>query len=272
MPPFLQAGQPLAAEVQQQVIKDFHRDGFAIVRGVYSAEEVALVRQITDQLMDDPALNQKRHRPEGFILRNTLSLHPIFLELMMRQPVLSLAEAVLGEGCRFVGQNVIRNPPGRAIATWHVDDTLEFPLPPEIPRFDPRLIMPVHWLTIQMALSDLTSEEDGPTQFVPGSHYSGRRPNNQEAPLFDGQGPVSILCRAGDIYLQNNQCWHRGAPNTGSRTRYLTQTQYARPWAFTRFNEYNRVPVPPAFLEGAPAKTLHVLGLTGWKALAYPPS
>lgn len=62
--------------------------------------------------------------------------------------------------------------------------------------------------------------------------------------MFEGRGPVSIFCKAGDIYLQNNQCWHRGGPHRAERTRYLMQTQYAMQWAHTRFGEYNRVPVP----------------------------
>ena len=44
---------------------------------------------------------------------------------------------------------------GQAIGRWHVDDVLEFPLPPHIPRFDARIGMPVFWMTVQVALSDI---------------------------------------------------------------------------------------------------------------------
>jgi ectoine hydroxylase-related dioxygenase (phytanoyl-CoA dioxygenase family) len=266
---YLNPGQPLSPEIQRRVLDQFYRDGFAVIPGVLQRDEVELIRRVTDGVLDDPGLNKAKHNPEGFILRNSLQVHPLFVELMMREPVLGLAEAVVGTNCKFVGQNVIRNPPGTAIARWHVDDTVEFPLPPEIPRHDPRMRMPVQWLTIQMALSDITGEEDGPTQFVPGSHYSGRGPNDQANPTFEGRGPVSILCQAGDIYLQNNQTWHRGAPNTGSRTRYLTQTQYAQRWAFTRFNEYNRVPVPEEFLREADPRARDLLGVGVPTGIAY---
>ena len=56
-----------------------------------------------------------------------------------------------------------------------------------------------------------------------------------QAPTFEGRGPTSILCKAGDIYLTNHQCWHRGAPNTSDRTRYVMQLQYAQRWADARF-------------------------------------
>ena len=59
------------------------------------------------------------------------------------------------------------------------------------------------WFTVQMALNDIATLEEGPTQYVPGSHYSGRHPNSQEDPEFEGNEPVSIFCKAGDIYLQD---------------------------------------------------------------------
>ena len=121
--------------------------------------------------------------------------------------------------------------------------------------------LPVLWLTVQIALSDIDRIEHGPTQYVPGSHFSGRQPNNQENPEFEKQGPFSIFCKAGDIYLQDPQCWYRGAPNTSDRTRYLMQSQYAVEWAYRRFGWMNRVPVPEETLLVASDRLLGVLGL-----------
>jgi ectoine hydroxylase-related dioxygenase (phytanoyl-CoA dioxygenase family) len=76
-------------------------------------------------------------------------------------------------------------------------------------------------------LSDIPTLDDGPTEIVPGSHYSGRL-SPKENPVFEGRGAEPVFCRAGDVYLFNHQLWHRGRPNTGTRTRYLMQLQYAR--------------------------------------------
>lgn len=254
------AGEPLPAAQQAQVLEDFHRQGFALVPGVLSPEEVAALRRRSDELFADPALAGTKYIQSEFILRNTIELDPMFRQILLRQPILDLAEAIVGRDCKFCGQNVIRNRAGVAISTWHVDDVVEFPVPEGVEHHDLRLRMPVQWFTVQMALSDIESEADGPTQFVPGSHYAGRHPNDQQQPLFRGQGPVSVLCRAGDIYLQNNQCWHRGGPHSSPRMRYVLQSQYAARWAFTRFGEYNRVPVPAADLRGADPHLLQVLG------------
>lgn len=262
-------GVPLDGAAMDDLLTSFYRDGYVLIRQVLTPDEVAALREVTDRCFADAQLAGTKHIDNHFILRNTLELDPIFVDMLTREPILSLAEAIVGRDCKFCGQNVIRNAKGVAISNWHVDDRVEFPLPDEVPQHDRRVRMPVQWFTIQMALSDIESDADGPTQFVPASHYSGRRPNSQDAPEFDGHGPVSALCKAGDIYLQNNQCWHRGGPVTSDRTRYVLQSQYAARWAFTRFGEYNRVPIPEATLAQADERLIQVMGLRPVGAARY---
>ena len=257
----------------------FFRDGYAHVPGVLTQAEISALREKTDQFLDDPDLQAEENLNLGdtryvqmrdqkasgeelpFILRNSIELDQVFRDMLVREPILSLAEAVVGEDSKFCGQNSIRNLPGLAIDTWHCDaQEAYFPLPDAIKRHDQRVRMPVMWLTVQIALSDIETIEHGPTQYVPGSHYSGRTPNNQENPEFDGKGPVSVFCKAGDIYLQDPMCWHRGAPNTSDRTRYLFQSQYAVRWAYTRFGLYNRVPVAEDALRTSSDRLLNLLG------------
>ncbi len=227
------AGQVVLAPI----VEEFFREGVVLVPGVLSAEEVAALRAKTDAAAADPdtAARHKTYVGTTFVLRFCHELDPLFADVAQRDSIVRLAEAVLHTGAAFNAMNVIRNEPGQAIARWHIDDLLEFPLPEEIARFDTRILMPVTWLTLQVALSDIDALEHGPTQFVPGSHYSGRYPPRGEDPQFEGRGPKSMFCRAGDVYLFNHQCWHRGAPNVSDRTRYLMQLQYAQRWADRRF-------------------------------------
>jgi len=222
---------------REAILEEFACEGCVRVPGVFPRERVAALREKTDRFAADETL-PARHRTwsgDTFVLRYCQELDPVFAEATAHETVMSLVEGVLGSRPAFNTMNVIRNGPGQAISRWHVDDVLEFPLPDEIARFDPRLRMPVFWMTVQVALSDIDLPEHGPSQFVPGSHYSGRRPPEGESPEFEGRGPVSMLCNAGDIYLFNHQCWHRGAPNRSDRTRYLMQLQYAQRWADRRF-------------------------------------
>ncbi len=217
----------LPDDAMRVVLDQFHRDGFALIKGVLSAAECAFFRQRTDELSRDPSICPPGGDDRLFILRNAELYDRAFVELFLREPIYSLVQQILGPDCRFCAQNVIRNRPGAAISHWHVDDILEYPLPPEVPQWDPRTRLPVMWLSVQVALTDLLTTEAGPTEVVPGSQRSGRLPADKD-PVFAGRGAEPVLCQAGDIYLFNHQVWHRGRPNQSQGTRYLMQLQYGR--------------------------------------------
>jgi hypothetical protein len=151
-------GEPFSKEKMQEIVKQFHRDGFVHIPGVLTPTEIGALCDTTDRLFADESLAERTsphladtvfryiqvrpHDESGeelpFILRNTIELDPIFREMLLREPILSLAEAIVGEGCKFCGQNLIRNLPGLSIERWHVDGQVHFPLPDDMPRFDPR--------------------------------------------------------------------------------------------------------------------------------------
>ena len=275
-------GKPFSEKKTAQIAEQFFRDGFVHIPGVLTGKEVTALREKTDELFADAQLAERTnpeladvryiqmgaHAVSGeslpFILRNTIELDPMFRDMLLREPILSLAESIVGKDCKFCGQNVLRNLPGLSIDRWHVDGSIHFPVSDEMPRHDARLRMPVMWFTVQIALSDIDSIEEGPTQYVRCSHYSGRPPNGANSshgePEFEENKPVSVFCKAGDIYLQDPQCWHRGAPNRSNKTRYILQSQYAAYWAYWRFSLCNSVPVPEDALQSASDRLLNLLG------------
>lgn len=220
------------------IVEEFLREGCVVVPGVLGRHEVEDLRAKAEHYFEIRESLASRHVSYGyqkvFVLRFGAELDTGFRAVSTKQPLLSLARAILGDEPRFNALNVIRNEPGQAISRWHVDDVVEFPLPDDIPRFDARLRMPVLWFTVQLPLTDITAPEHGPTQYIPCSHYSGRFPQG-DPPTFEGRGPKSVLCRAGDIYLTNHQTWHRGSPNTSNQVRFVMQIQYAARWADARF-------------------------------------
>jgi ectoine hydroxylase-related dioxygenase (phytanoyl-CoA dioxygenase family) len=241
---------PLSAAETKDILDRFYRDGCVVVPGVFSAEECVALRELTDDIA--------KSNP-SFIIRNPEEQSIAFAGLFIREPILSLVQAILGPEARFCGQNVIRNQPGQSISHWHVDDILEYPLPPDVPRWDARVRLPLTWLSVQVPLSDILAPEDGPTEIVAGSHYSGRL-SPKENPVFEGRGAEPVLCRAGDIYLFNHQLWHRGSPNTGKRTRYLMQLQYARGDRLAaRCQGAARTPALEKVLAGADPKLVHLM-------------
>lgn len=249
---------PFSDDETDAILADFRRDGYRLIPGVLQPDEVAALREAADRVFDDPRFADNLYAP--FIAVRLFETDPVFEEMLTREPIITLLERLLGADCHLVAQNFVRNDPGTAIDTFHVDDTLFFPVGEGMERHDPRVPMPVFMATVQIPLTDIEAIEYGPTQFVPGSHASGRHPNDPKHPTFEGREPVSILCRAGDVYLHNGQCWHRGAPNTSDRRRYLLQHAFSARWVSQRFYPFVDYRLPEGVLARADARRRRVLG------------
>jgi hypothetical protein len=243
------------------IVHDFQRDGYRVIPGVLDADEVRALRTAVDRVFAEPRWADNHNLYGPYVATRLFEVDPVFEDMLTREPIISLAESILGPDCHLVAQNVVRNAPGQAIDFWHVDDVLIFPTAPDMARHDARLTMPVHILTVQILLTDVDGPEHGPTQFVPGSHYSGKQPNDRHTPSFEGVGPVSLFGKAGDIYLHNGQAWHRGAPNTSDRTRYLLQLAYSRRWVSQRLYPFVNYQLPNDVVERADERRRRVLGL-----------
>jgi len=247
---------PFGEERTRELLGRFHADGFLHIPGVFGADEVAALRAGIDEAFANP--RWKGNLYGDFIAVRLFEIAPIFEQVLAREPIIGLVERILGADCHLIAQNAVRNAPGQAIDAWHVDETLYFPLGAGMVRHDPRLQMPVFVCTVQCPLTDIPSVEYGPSEYVPGSQYSGRGPG--EPPVFEGRGPVQVLCRAGDIYLHNPQTWHRGMPNRSDRTRYLFQLSYGRRWIAQRFHPFITYRLPEGILDRGDERRRRVLG------------
>jgi ectoine hydroxylase-related dioxygenase (phytanoyl-CoA dioxygenase family) len=238
---------------------EFFRDGFLRIPGVLAPEEIAELRADVDRVFEDDRFQDNRYNE--YVAVRLFETAPIFGEMLTREPIIGLVESILGSDCHLVAENVVRNKPGQAIDVFHVDDLVIAPLPDEIPRHDPRVTLPIFILTVQIPLTDIPSMEYGPTEYMSGSHYSGRHPNDPKNPIFEGRDPIPVLCKAGDIYLHNGQCWHRGAPNTSTQTRYLFQLAYGQRWVSQRFYPFVNYVMPQEILDRADERRKRVLGV-----------
>ena len=253
--------KPYSAEETARIKAEFQRDGYRLIPGVLTQDEVEGLRDAMDRFFDETPKWQASHNIYGtWIGVRMFEVDPIFEDMLTREPIISLVEEILGPSCHLIAQNVVRNAPGTAIDNFHADDLVIFPLPDDVPRHDARIPLPIHLLTVQIPLTDLPSIEYGPSEFVPGSHYSGREPNDRKNPTFEGNGGVPIFCNAGDIYLHNGQCWHRGAPNTSDRTRYLLQLAYSKRWVSQRLYPFVNYQIPQHVVDRADDRRKRVLG------------
>lgn len=257
----IQDAAPYDAQQISNFKTDFNRDGFLLIPGVLEPEEVAALKDAVDNIFADPHWKDTDNVYGPYIAVRLFETNAIFEEMLTREPIIGLIENILGADCHLIAQNIVRNAPGQAIDRFHADDIVMLPVAEGMERHDPRLTMPLFIVTVQILLTDVPSVEYGPTQYVPGSHYSGRQPNDSAQPSFEGREPVSILGKAGDIYLHNGQCWHRGAPNTSDRTRYLLQLSFGQRWVSQRFYPFINYQMPQHVLELADDRRKRVLGV-----------
>lgn len=258
--PVLKGVKPFNAEQNAQIEENLVRDGFAHLPGILTPAEVEAARAAIDRIFDDERYRESYNVEGDFIALRVFETDPFFVDMLTREPIISLAESILGPDCHLMAQNAMRNAPGQAIDSYHVDDTVIFPVPEGVERHDPRLRLPVFYFNTLFALTDIPSIEYGPTQFIPGSHYSGRNPDNPLHPNFEGREPVPILCKAGDVYLFNGQGWHRGAPNISDRTRYVFGMTFSKRFVAQRFYPYVEYQLPQRVLERADERCKRVLG------------
>ncbi len=230
----MQNGERFTDEETEHIRHCFLRDGFYAFGKLMEDEEVEALRDDMQRKWDDPRMHEPaRDQIRGTSLMRMFEYSYAFRDLIVREPFASLAESILGEDCHCMSQNALFTPPGPKAVTdgpggWHVDDLVHFPLPDDVPRHNPALPLPCFVMQTFTPLTDVEEVRYGPTQVVPGSHYAGRQPPEQDQPSFDGRSPHSFLVRKGDAYMFNNQIWHRGAPNASDRPRLMAGVTYSK--------------------------------------------
>jgi ectoine hydroxylase-related dioxygenase (phytanoyl-CoA dioxygenase family) len=236
-------------------IASFERDGFIVLRGLLSADEILELRERISEAFGRPDPGDST----STIIRDQMFLRGRpFEELIDRSPVIDFVEKVLGQDCHLIAENAIHTRPGEGLDRWHVDDTVHFPRPRDV-LLDPCIPMPCFVVQALYYLVDV-DEEIGPTEFVPGTHRSGREPDLE--PTYEGQGPVSILARAGDCTLQNGQTWHRGATNLSrDRIRIVQEVGYGRRFIAQRFYPFVNFHMPEDLLARSSQRRRRLLGV-----------
>lgn len=214
-------------------------DGHYLARGVFSADEVARLREDIDRVY---ATHPADWRPASQTLESAemfryqmFNRSAVCQEFIARREVLDIVEPLLGDDCHVIACTAWRNPPGKKSAPrgqqWHVDGG------PYIARPDgqewPRgIAYPIFVITTHLWLQDVTLD-DGPTAVLPGSHTSGRLPPHERMWDLDleyqGRRGEIHLAKAGDVTFFVSDSWHRRMPTTDAcRGRYFLQTPYAR--------------------------------------------
>jgi ectoine hydroxylase-related dioxygenase (phytanoyl-CoA dioxygenase family) len=252
----------LAEQVEQ-----FHREGYLVVPDALSAQEASALRAGLERVFGESHPEAELHGGQMMkIWRPRLFEHGPEFEAVVDNPrVMDLVEALLGPDCHLIAMSALRTGPGEGIDSFHSDETVRFPRDRDVP-LDPRIRVPCFVLNFNYYLCDV-DEDLGPTQFVPGSHRSGRQPGPEDRdsegmPFYEGQGVVSALGTAGTAVMWHDQIWHRGAKNrTADRFRWVQQAPYGRRFIAQRFYPFITYRMPEEILERATPKRKRLLGV-----------
>ncbi|MDP6356381.1 MAG: phytanoyl-CoA dioxygenase family protein [Planctomycetota bacterium] len=250
-----------AYHTTEEQVNALKNDGYVYFPEALNPDEVKELYATMDCQEAIPESFDRYDTPEsrGFLNRhvnNAFNRDEVFLQYIDRPGIIDVVEAIHGEDCHVIGMTAWMTGPGRPQQGLHVD-WLPVPLPADVVA-DLRVNVPVFITTLHFYLDNLT-EELGPTQFVPGSHKSGRAPGDDTE--WQGNEPESILCNAGDAVLFRSEVWHRGTANTSDQIRFLLQVHYAHRMITQKFPPYlNQFQFDDAILAKASERQLRLLG------------
>lgn len=232
--PYLEYRSEPAGGASEQL----EREGYTVVRGVFSPDEVAALRGAIGAIYErDPPDERGRREPEDAeAFRYAMLNRCAEAQAAIAHPdLLAVIEPLLGEDCHIIANTAWRNPAGfpgsHGGQAWHIDAGPHIPLPEGV-RWPADMPHPVFAVGVHIYLQDCALA-DGPTGVIPGSHLSGRPPPRDrpyDANLdFEGQGVVPLLTQAGDAGFFVSDIWHRRMPTAeGDHGRFFLQAHYGR--------------------------------------------
>jgi len=249
-------------------LEQFTRDGFLVIPDALSADQVSALLSAVQRAFNQPSAEADLYHMPDMWRPKMFEQEQVFEDLVDNPAVIDLIESVVGNDCHIIANSALRTTSGKGISFWHVDETVRFPRPVDVP-LDARIPMPCFIVNLNYYLCDV-DEDLGPTQFVPGSHRSGRQPRDPEdyaapdSPVYEGQGVVSAVGKAGTCVMWHDQTWHRGAINhTPDRIRWVQQVPYGRRFIAQRFYPFINYTFPEQILARSTPRRQRLFGKHG---------
>ena len=212
----------------------YDREGYIIFENVMPHEDVEAVRKA----LEPHFTKTGRNYFEGFKSNRVYSLltkaPDIFAPMVMHPLAMAFVEADLGRSCLLSSLLAINLHPGETVQDWHHDDQhADMPLP-----------RPAFGTSTFWAIDD-TTEENGATEILPGSHLwkddqgLGHPPihdtsrGKDQSNLVDPQprtDAIKATMPAGSLMITKGTLWHRGGANRSDRRRLIVTPQYCSGW------------------------------------------
>jgi ectoine hydroxylase-related dioxygenase (phytanoyl-CoA dioxygenase family) len=233
--------------VGDDVVDGLQRDGYAIIPGAISTEQVAAARSALEAVLEHTPLGR-----DDFEGRRTRRVYALFAktraldDLATHPVILGVLDEVLGN-YQLSAPAAIAIGPGEVAQPLHPDDAI-YP----VARPHQELVVNVMW-----PLQDFTAA-NGATRIVPGSHrWTDERPG----PDSD---VVTAEVSAGTALVYLGSVWHGGGANRTDDVRLGVVLHYASAWL--RPVENHVLAVPPEAARSLSPRLQELLGYN-----IYPP-
>ena len=197
---------------------EYRRDGYVVIRNFFSGDgfqELVVeldryIAEVVPTLPDADAFFQDRKSPETLKQLQHM-VDPYFADFGHREPFVSLAEALMGEGVCVQQPEWFNKPPGT-----------DHPTPPHQDNFYVNLDPPP--LTMWLAL-DTADESNGCLRYLPGSHLDGLRSHSRSQVLgfsqgindygseYDCENETACPAQPGDLLAHHALTIHRADAN-----------------------------------------------------------
>ena len=234
--------------LSDQQIEEFHRDGFLLVSGMYSTEEIRQISAWTDEVAAWPELPGstmmyfETSQDDGSRIlcriENFVPFHEGFRSLITTRRMQQAVSELLGEPAVLFKDKINFKLPGGDGFKAHQDVQAGWDA-----------FADVH-VTAMVAI-DETNAENGSLEMLPGMHDKGVL-GSMWAPLTDddtGNTPYrAIHCKPGDTVFFDSFAPHRSGPNRTTQSRrvlYITYNKASAGDSRLRYYAEKRRNYPP---------------------------
>jgi ectoine hydroxylase len=226
--------------------RDFDDRGFILLEHFFTPGEFDRLLAAIDDVAERVRAEKRLSAQDPFALRNALTHHEAFLDLIDHPRMLPLVVDAIGWNIQIRTTHLDYRPPypdgleagelgtgagadhaaGYKNLVWHPD--LAGPYLFEAPSLDGRL--PFMELKVGYYLSDLTGRDSGAICLVPGSH----RRTPQELRDMNYRVPadqfIELNVPANTALLWRTQVWHCVTPNLSANVRKVFYVGYHYRW------------------------------------------
>lgn len=213
--------------------KEFHDQGFLLLRGVLRDDHRAALERAVDRVYRRSVAEGRTTEDGTLHLLGFLPYDDLFGDLLTHPVTFPYVWGLLGWNIYTHHNHLDVTPPAarpeQPYWGWHQDGYRQNSDPETL---DPELPRPMFSLKVAYVLSDLSVPGRGATKIIPGSHLRNSLPRPADVSRHhpDPEGAVEITAEPGDAFIFDRRLWHSRSTNRSAIIRKMLFIGYTYRW------------------------------------------